>query len=758
MTDIPKGFQIEQTPVPPGFQIEQQQLSTPTGPAIPQPGGQMREGELTQELPGSGQERAFLDIAGKLKDAASSIESFINRAPVTDPSGKPMAEVGSPEFAEAAGLSTTDQIGIAASFIAEPDPRKRREILERNVPNAVVTMDGENLIVQMMGSGKQFILNQPGPSVQDTAEVMTVIGEILTLGRLGAGRTITGTAGRTGAATAGIVTGEQIGSNVARGQAPFDIDPATTAAAGGFGALFGGAGALAFKLLRGMALKNTFVKKDGTITARGRTVITDAGFNPDSMTPATARQLDKLLRGADDPAAAIREAQARGLNIELTLGQRTQKGGQLGLEDLAAKTPEASTSAARLSQFKTATQPAQLQKSATTEGKRLFGKLSTTVGENFQKTRDRIIARKLKFKDVENKAWEAARRGEASVKPDTIKTLVTKLETIKKDFPEVKAQEVMSAIRSLSPKPSKPVSPTFPRPGSTGGKPIPKPKSVPVSVSEIERVRRIINNMARGPSKAEPIGALQGRFQAAYDDALKKLGRADFVKGDKPQISAFFRARSISRQFREMFKDNPTLVKIIDQRNGKLVLTPEEAVNSLLGAGTGKAGTTATVRNMKAILGAESREFASLKAEVFVRLFRDGARNMLTTGQVRGAKLASNVDDLITNRPTLAGELFSKTELSAIQTFRRVVADAQAKGASNFSNTAVMGRLLNSFAPAMLREIGSRIPGIKSLAGTKASAAARKAFEGLPQKRLTGVGGAPALDDNNLRPILDVLR
>lgn len=687
--------------------------------------------------------------------AVKAVGEFLGREPVTGQAGKPLPEL----FDPTAGVLQSSDKGTGTSFFSPErivggpagrlslelmktsDPQRRAKMINETIPGTKAFADPQgNVIIDVTRDGqtKRAILNQRGMSLQDVNDTLGEVLQFVGIGRLAG----VGNLFKQGAKVAASI----FGLETAKAEKPFSpesLERAGVNSLAGFVFVTGG-GAL-FRKIRELQRRRQFVRPGPNRTAQlsneGKQALRDAGINPDDLTEPTIRELAKILPKAGNVQEAVRLAEARGLNVRLTRGEVTQNPARLGREDQAVKLGgELSPEAATLRAFKTEGQPAELTEAARAAGRAVTGReISPVKGSSFSDVQPGLLGKKVAAKREITAAFDVAKSTTARLEADAVKPLRQQFREIAREFRTF--PQLQNVVKRLS-------AATNPKQGT-------------VALKTLEDFRKELVALQGSSDRAIVAGAT--RLKRAYDQYMTALasGRfgAMFSRGGPADIKAFKKAIALRAKFGQKFEDNPILERLLrfEPRAQKptLAMSPEESVDLLFGAGIGKSQTAAALRALSGVLGRNSRDFNAIKAEQLTRLFKTGKTNALETGSISGARLASNLDDLLLNRPDVAKALYSADDIRFLRTLRRVAETATVRRADipiNRSNTAIMRVLNLPRVPAWIKEAFARTPGFARFRGGGKAVSARLALDErrllTPRRPGAGLLAAPAVSQD----------
>lgn len=695
---------------------------------------------------------------------------------MTGPS--PTAEFDFPEitdlsvdFRNVPGMTGSQLARLAGGLLFAVDPAQQADIVRENVPGAELDTDRfGNLFARIPGIETPVYINRPGPSFQDVTQMGAFAAPAIRVGQAGAalGQSALGNVLGQGA---GRVIGTGIGEAALSRIADFSLQgvgsqqpPSSERALGA--AAFGAAGEAILPplagLLAGAGRRGVQVFRPDSgrpaLTEEARALITDAGIDPNAITPELTRRLNEELSRAAVPAEAQRVAEATTLPtpVPLTRGNITRQPNDQMFEDMAAKGAFGRTTQAVVQGTRDQQQAALRANVEQIQGQ-LSGGQSQVVTRGDTGT---IVSEAVnEIRDNANRVVEAAyaqarNTGQAGIPGNAIPSLTFNLGRAAADrlpnAPQASAllEELSTLGQQVGPDGAVLVGPLF---------------------DWRRRVTTLASDTARtNPTEAGALRAMRGAFDAQMTDLVEQ----GLLLGDDAAVDAWLTAIARRREFGQIFqaanRASPNyLVDLLTEtlpggETRVLKFAPDQAANAIFGAtNTGWINNPQLARQLgqlESVLrrGGRADAWDALREEAFTRLFAQSEGPFIGSTNVRsfsGAGLARSIDQAMErNRPAMMA-LFSPEELALMAQLQRtaLATTTVTSGGANFSNTAVaqsqmfqsaFGRLFGRIFGPALQSAAESVPlgNVPQLIrATRATDAARpQGRPGLPP----GVGGA----------------
>ena len=153
---------------------------------------------------------------------------------------------------------------------------------------------------------------------------------------------------------------------------------------------------------------------------------------------------------------------------------------------------------------------------------------------------------------------------------------------------------------------------------------------------------------------------VKGEYDAWMSDSLDNA----MLKGDADTLANLAKARDLRAQYARAFEGNDQAGRLVEKALNSD--TPGEQLANLA-LGSGQVSWAAGARTIKALreaIGDNPEAWDSLRSSVLLRATTNKAGGNLSAGSV-----ASNLKELIHERPALVSQLYSPTEISRLQRF-----------------------------------------------------------------------------------------
>ena len=555
--------------------------------------------------------------------------------------------------------------------------------------NAIVTLD-DSFAKRFNITAGDYYLNKPGASPQDVDDFMTTALSELYFARLGGrlGRKFGGKAGQVIGTGAGAGAGS-VAQDLAAGEAGSarGVDPQSALIATAFG--IGGelAGELVAPFFRKFIGNKEFVTNGG-VTQKGREALTNAGLDPDEVTPAFLQQFNQLAQTATDPAQAARMAAAETLPqpVRLTQGDVTRtRAAQSAEDEILAR----DDTAGRIMSGTRVRQQEQLAENVPLIAEEIAptGTAVTSPTDAMIDVGGELSARYTAAKNSVDRLYSAARRrGKfTNLDPSVLKAELGGIRSVISDrFTLENFPDAANALKDLDKVISK--------------------KNV--TVNDLESWRQRATRSAVG-ERAAGVRAVISEYDKFVDGLLDDL----VTVGDADAFKPWLVARRKNKLFREKFSDDAVIAKIVDPQS---TLEPSEQFNLLFTlSGAGKTGAAGTVRKLRETLSPVA--FNKLKQGAFLRLVEQAEKVAAGEAGVKtfsGAGFKTALTNLKRRTPELFNALFTKGDQALLNQFANVaeLATTAVPGAKNFSGSAapIIRNMEQVFGP-QLAAIANRL-------------------------------------------------
>lgn len=287
----------------------------------------------------------------------------------------------------------------------------------------------------------------------------------------------------------------------------------------------------------------------------------------------------------------------------------------------------------------------------------------------------------------------------------------------------------------------------------------------PTSLRDLFDARTRLSGL-RGSSDAVE-GKAAGTALRELDAYIDEAVTSDLLTGGQAAVAQWRDAIGKSRDYKRLFESDDLIAKLTEKtsRGGEsraLVVAPEDATNYILGRSdlgfVGRQNLYRDLVRLRTVLGPESAEWNSLRAEVFQRL-ASNAEGAMEGGvrQFSGAKFSKGWSDLVRKDQRLAQTLFSTSERATIDRFASVSSrvTSPVRGGDNSSNTAAALRILSNlrflkgmpFVKDLVDETSAQINMGAARAATSQTVgkAPKSPGSGPPQGAVRATGNAGAL-------------
>lgn len=678
-------------------------------------------------------EPGMLEQAGTfVKDAAVGTYNAVTGADRMTPEMRAPEYGGLPEGIQVGAPTMKGRFKAGFGFAAASDDKQRQQIIEENYPGSTFRQDAKgNTIGKYQDS--EFVLNKPGLSTMDI--LPAALQNNLFLRGAKAGAKLAPWLGRAlgvGTGAAATQVGLDITANMTGARKDAIEMGKSAALAGGLAGgaeLFAPAVAKVYQMMRGRPVVNGA----GAVTEEARTVMRDAGINPDDMSDEFVTMLRNYSGRMDDPVATGRLAQGQALPVPIrqTRGQITMNPQQQRLEEAMRANSYGDTAGQRMRGV-AADQQAQIGQNLEAIQTGLSGGQRQVVqgGQGGEMVSGRLNQMYDAEKAGVDAAYDAARGSGPAFVPGRVA--------------DVGNQRITAAVSDQF------VLDTVPNTKlviERLNKIIPD-KATPASIKDLFQWRQQMSNVKKmGGAEAKAAGLATGEFDKVIDDALDQA----LMSGDDEAIGLWRDAISKNREFATRFKGNDLVGKLtkraFDTDARELAVDPTSAANYILShAKMGPAGKQNIVPDMKKLrftLGADSAEWNAIREEAFMRFAQVGK------GSSGGGESAFSGMNFRTNwknawdRDTpLMSQLFTPKEKQIIDQFADVSArvTSQVRQGGNPSGTSYAAGDLLMRLPfgRKLRDFLQEAEG-----ATRASQALKVPYREIPAGYL-GAAGATA--------------
>lgn len=573
-----------------------------------------------------------------------------------------------------------DSVKLLGGLSLDNRPESQVNLLKEYVPGIESDFDDEGHSF-VTYEGKKYYINKPGASGSDLTSFMADIAAFLPASKVAAlGKTALARFG-IGAATYGASsTASDLGANALGSKN--GIDPIKAGVAAAFGGL---AEAFTPFVMQGVrrlfGSKKLFNVATG-LTERGKAMVKDLGFDPESFNPEAAREFSRLIDGSIEPKVAASVAENKGFGIRTTKGEATQDFNLLQKEDLARKGGFGERAQQKMQVFDDAKTGEMLTARDTMQGEIAGG--APNISREVEGAG--VIAEGIKNKAkqqsaIVSEAYEEAARYEARLSIESLKEL---------------SQNIQTTFRQSSRLVDKTLTPSTNRAFkdiaaiSKQGKNV---KITAVTIKRLEALRRKLGHLIdAGANKTDKGNVsvikqeLDNWLDSAFDRAL--------FEGDEQALNALKTARSARKRYGDFFQKRGKgdvaggeLEKIIG-----FDADETQTLSYLFGKGKlgGKDGANKIAVRVKEVLGEDSTQWHAFKETAFLRLLKNTAKTHNGKTTFNGQAFVRNFDAAMNDAPGLMKTIFGDG-LPKLKGFRGAVdrATFRPEGSVNHSGTGV---------------------------------------------------------------------
>lgn len=498
-----------------------------------------------------------------------------------------------------------------------PDQGDLAKIAKNIFPDLSITQDSENVVLESP-SGQKAVLNKPGFSPTDAAQLMGLTGAFMPAG--GAGSLAAKTAAK-GLAVGGAAGGTQAGIDLAQQAAGRDESVSVSNIRGGDVALAAGAGTLFELLFQGLGrmvpIFRQRMQSEGVTEGMRDAVKEEAnriGLDPSAVTDEFIESFLRDTEQAVNPqAAALRGEEEFG--IGLTEGQRTGSQKQIRFEN-RARAGDFGEKAQNFILKKEAEQQQQAR-AATQQVQGRFGDPLASQTEAGQLVRQGVQNAEQAANARVQQAFDEV--GDASLSAGNVRNLLDATENAIRGVEFDKRLEatsrVLDDVRKLK---------RFLERKDIGAN---------VSAFDLKRVnamrRRLGGSIktAKDSTDRRQLTLMKQGFDDFLDDAVIK----GLFEGDQKALNSLRGANELFREYAKKFraqdvrtKGGQTAKDAAGAFVDKIVSanpTDSEIMRMLFGANDtfGSRAGEALAKRFKAILGESSPEFQTIRQAAFLR-------------------------------------------------------------------------------------------------------------------------------------------
>lgn len=307
-------------------------------------------------------------------------------------------------------------------------------------------------------------------------------------------------------------------------------------------------------------------------------------------------------------------------------------------------------------------------------------------------------------------------------------------------------------------------------------------------IAGVPRVRSILEGLDQSPTSStftptdifearsklstlrasnDPVEAgAAGKAVRALDDYVDQALTKDLISGDPNVVSAWREAIGKRRSFGKLFEGGDLIdgltTRTLHGEGRTLKISPEDATNYIFGRSdlgfVGKRDLNRDLTRLKGVLGPDSPEWGSLRAEAFMRIARAGeGAPEGGTPQFSGQKFMKAWEQAKTKDPQIVNTLFTPEERAQIDQFAEVAqkATTPVKGGDNPSNSGVyIAALAKKAFDNLGTMIGGGVGSVGGPGGAAVGAGAGRAFDAFMKDVGSVVKARKAVSD--VRPVLPV--
>lgn len=285
---------------------------------------------------------------------------------------------------------------------------------------------------------------------------------------------------------------------------------------------------------------------------------------------------------------------------------------------------------------------------------------------------------------------------------------------------------------------------------------------------DVNRVFQIRRQLVNAGAAGSPDRSAASAVNRLIDGKLEEMANNALISGDQEAVTAWAKAIKNYKTFKTTW-DTPTgILSKLTEKVGKdgdtvLKISPEAASNAILGVTNNNiinAGESArTLLTLKKNL--PKNEWDGIRQEVFLNFAEKARKENMGDKVFSGVSFNTSWKRFAENNPTAMKGLFSPKEIKLINQFSSVAARATG-GASNTSNTAAAASgLLQSLAKMLGATNSGRFvsrvtPGLKAIAGVRASNVTQNVATQNPTIITPGIGGGLSTQEEVRQPPIDL--
>lgn len=386
------------------------------------------------------------------------------------------------------------------------------------------------------------------------------------------------------------------------------------------------------------------------------------------------------LQGAVDPAEQALAAKAAGelpVPVPMSLGQLTGAPAQQMLENSLLRGAEGDIAAGVMQAFKGEQQGA-LRGNVDAVAAKMAGK-PVAPGEAGKAVSERLNSMRDAAKAEVDAAYAAARdQGENAMLASAKEARDAILDGLRADYDLTRVGSVAKVVENFG----------------EGGAP---------TAREMFDMRTRLTNLTQSSDAVE--GGAARKAVRALDSYIDGALREDLLLGDPAAVKAWRTAIGKRAAFGKLFEGDDMIEALTErvQRGGgsTLKVDPEEATNYILNRSSlgfiGKRNLGRDLKRLEKVLGKDSDEWNTLRAETFMRIARAG-EGAPEGGQAQfsGQNFMKAWERVKKEDPQVLGVMFTPEERALVDQFAEVAqkVTTPVKGGDNPSNSAITGKKL----------------------------------------------------------------
>ena len=659
----------------------------------------------------------------------------------------------------------------SAGLLTSRNSEDAKNIIKNNIPSAMFRDDADGNTIAIIG-GKEYYINRPGFSAQDSIQAASTILGFLGIGKaLGVGKTGVGIGGNMARAggTGGILSvGEDVASQAAGAErsgalsslgiteTDLGIDIPKAAGTAALTSVFQGGADVLFSAIPSLAnaLRNTQIKlgatddsifgANGELTTQGQQILKQLGVEWNSMTKEFKDRLrnqfvsEKLKPASTAEAVAYAESQALPIPVQQTKGTLSGDAERQLLEDLARKGVYGEEAKLVLQQARADAEKQII--SNMSEIQKIIAASAPTIsrGEGGSIAQAELSAARQAAKSKANKAYDTARElsvESGTVLPsnifkgfgDDVKTIITKDHAIDDLLP---VQDFLKKFAELGKKDST------------------------VSIRGLFDLRKQLTTKSRG-GKGDESSVVLNKMKTQLDSKIDSLLETALLQGDDIVIKSWRDAIKGYKDYKQKWESGNLMDRLtrINQQSGnrELVVAPESASNYIFNSSNlgfiNKANLQRDILKMKENLSPEA--WGGIRQEVYLKIIN--ASKSAQKDGISGAKLLTNVNKVLQDNKPLMNALFKPKEIALLEQFARV-ANRTLNTQQNFSNTgaaqlnAMQNMWTNVVAVLGIKNANkwfAAIPGLRAISDRFRTSQVKQAVDGSPSVSPNVLGPTP---------------